>query len=466
MKFLLLPLTFFLLSTALFAQAPNGYYFGTDTLSCANLKTALKTIISSSVKPGTYSGLWTQYALTDLKPRTVGAGSTNVIYDIYSTVPNGTDPYQYTPVTNQCGNYSGEGGCYNREHSVPLSWFGGSTSTNGPATDYNFIFPTDGKVNAEHANFPYGEVANVSWTSLNGTKLGSSAIAGITGQVFEPIDEFKGDISRAFLYFVTMYEDNIPTWSSNVDASQAFGSTKFPGVPLTYLQMMLKWNDEDPVSQKEIDRNNGAFAHQNNRNPFIDSPQYVHRIWGGDCPGLSVLPVNLIYLTGKQNGKTISLQWQANKEIDLAKYIVEKSIDGSDFTAITTFKADGSYFYSYSDDIEYNSGKTVYYRLKKIDKNGVFNYSSVFKLSITSNNRVSVYPNPARNNINIKTDNLFNKPVEVILTDAMGRKVFQKTFISVNGQLNISTNNLSNGNYLLRVLTKENTLSTNLIIAK
>jgi hypothetical protein len=230
--------------------------------------------------------------------------------------------------------------------------------------------------------------------------------------------------------------------------------------------MMLKWNDEDPVSQKEIDRNNGAFAHQNNRNPFIDSPQYVHRIWGGDCPGLSVLPVNLIYLTGKQNGKTISLQWQANKEIDLAKYVVEKSIDGSEFTSITTIKADGSYFYSYSDDIEYNSGNTVYYRLKKIDKNGVFNYSSVFKLSITSNNRVSVYPNPARNNINIKTDNLFNKPVEVILTDAMGRKVFQKTFISVNGQLNISTNNLSNGNYLLRVLTKENTLSRNLIIAK
>ena len=144
MKLLLASLFTLLLSSAILAQAPAGYYAGTDTMSCANLKTTLKKIISTSVKPGTYGGLWTQYALTDLKPRTVGTGSANVIYDIYSTVPNGTDPYQFTPVTGQCGSagYSGEGGCYNREHSVPLSWFGGSTSTNGTATDYNFIFPT------------------------------------------------------------------------------------------------------------------------------------------------------------------------------------------------------------------------------------------------------------------------------------------------------------------------------------
>ena len=466
MKLLLLPLFTFLLSVSLLAQAPAGYYAGTDTLSCANLKTALKKIISTSVKPGTYAGLWTQYALTDLKPRTVGTGSANVIYDIYSTVPGGTDPYQYTPITSQCGNYSGEGGCYNREHSVPLSWFGGNTSTNGTATDYNFIFPTDGKVNAEHANFPYGEVAVASWTSLNGTKLGTSAVAGLTGQVFEPIDEFKGDIARAFLYFVTMYEDNIPTWSANADASQSFGSTTFPGVKLPYLQMMLKWNDQDPVSQKEIDRNNGTYSHQNNRNPFIDSPQYVHRIWGGECPGLSILPVNIVYFTGKQSGKNVLLQWQVNKETDLARYIVEKSVDGSDYSSLAAMKADGSINYSYTDNVEYNTGSNVYYRLKKIDRNGVFSYSSVFKLNISSEKKIAVYPNPARNYIHLVTENYYSKPVEVLLTDALGRTVLHQSFVSVNGQVDISTQNLLNGNYYLRVSTTEKVYSTNVLIAK
>lgn len=466
MKTLLSFLIGFLFSTALFAQAPIGYYKGTDTLSCANLKTALKQIISNSVIPQSYSALWTQYIKTDIKPRTRDSGSANVIYDIYSTLPDNNDPYQFTPSKNQCGNYSGEGGCYNREHSVPLSWFSGSTSTNGPATDYNFIFPTDGKVNSERSNYPYGEVTNPSITSKNGSKLGPSSLAGITGTVFEPINEFKGDLARAFLYFVTMYENNIPTWSSNPDAAQSFGTSTFPAVNIPFLQMMLRWNDQDPVSKKEIDRNNGTYTFQNNRNPFIDSPQYVHRIWGGDCPGLSILPVNLVYFTGKQNGKNVLLNWQVNKEINLAKYVVEKSIDGSDFTPISTIPAEASLNYSYIDDIEYNMGSTVYYRLKKIDKNGIFNYSSVFKLSVSGDKRITVFPNPVKNYLYITTENYFSKPINVMLTDALGRIMLHQSYISSNGQVCIPIQNISNGNYYLRIFTSEKSFSKSIIIAK
>lgn len=466
MKLLLLTLFAFLFSVALFAQAPASYYTGTDNLSCSSLKTALKQIISTSVRPQSYGALWTQYIKSDIKPRTVGTGSANVIYDIYSTVPNGTDPYQFTPSTNQCGNVGPEGTCYNREHSVPLSWFSGSTSTNGTATDYNFIFPTDSKVNGQHANFPYAEVAAASWTSLTGNKLGSSAVAGITGQVFEPIDEYKGDIARAFLYFVTMYEDNLPTWSNNPDAAQAFGKTAFPGVNIPYLQMMLKWNDQDPVSQKEIDRNNAAYTFQSNRNPFIDSPQYVHRIWSNECPGLSTLPVNLVYFTGKQNGKNVLLQWQVNKEIGLASYIIEKSINGSDYIPLSEIKASGSYNYSYSDNIQYNAGNNVYYRLKKIDKNGVFNYSSVLKLAVPNDKRVTIYPNPAKNFIHLITENYYSKPIDVLLTNALGKTVLHQSFVSTDGQFDISTQNLANGNYYMRIITSDKTFSTSVVIAK
>jgi hypothetical protein len=132
------------------------------TSSCATLKTTIKTIISANTFPQSYGDLWTQYQLSDIKPREVGSGSANVIWDIYSDNPTGTDPYNFTPGTNQCGNYSGEAVCYNREHSVPQSWFSGNTGSAGSATDYLHIFPTDGYVNGKRANFIYGEVATAS----------------------------------------------------------------------------------------------------------------------------------------------------------------------------------------------------------------------------------------------------------------------------------------------------------------
>ncbi|CAF3935608.1 unnamed protein product [Rotaria sp. Silwood1] len=161
------------------AQPPAGYYNNATGKTCAALKTALRGIVNNGINFRAYGDLKTQNVTYEIKPRTVGTGSANVIYDIYSTIPNGTDPYQFTPATTECGNYNGEGDCYNREHSVPQSWFGGGT-TPGPGTDFLHIYPTDGYVNGKRGNQPYGEVSNPSWTSLNGSKYGQSSLAGIT----------------------------------------------------------------------------------------------------------------------------------------------------------------------------------------------------------------------------------------------------------------------------------------------
>jgi hypothetical protein len=176
-----------------FAQPPAGYYNSATGLNCAALKTALKNIIHNGFSGQTYNSLWTEYQSHDVKPREVGSGSATVIWDIYSDNPGGTDPYNFTPVTHQCGNYNSEADCYNREHSVPQSWFGASASSSsiGPESDYHHIFPTDGYVNGKRANYVYGEVATASWTSLNGSKLGTSSFAGISGTVFEPIMNIK-----------------------------------------------------------------------------------------------------------------------------------------------------------------------------------------------------------------------------------------------------------------------------------
>ncbi|WP_346984452.1 endonuclease [Chryseobacterium sp. POE27] len=252
------------------AQAPSGYYNSANGLSGAPLKTALSTIITNGHQDKGYSGLWTGYKTTDIDKNYENDGS---ILDIYSEKPTGADPYKYTPVTNQCGTYSVEGNCYNREHIVPQSLFNEASPM---VSDINFIRATDGKVNGMRSNYPFGKVGTATFTSKNGSKLGNSTSPGYSGTVFEPIDEFKGDVARMIFYFVTRYENKLSTFSSG----NMLGNSTFPGLQTWELNVLLAWHNQDPVSQAEINRNNASYTFQGNRNPFIDNPNYVNSIWG------------------------------------------------------------------------------------------------------------------------------------------------------------------------------------------
>jgi len=256
------------------AQAPAGYYSSANGLSGAALKTALSSIITNGHQDKGYSGLWTAYKTTDIDKNYENDGS---IMDIYSEKPSGVDPYKYTPGTNQCGTYSVEGNCYNREHIVPQSLFSQSAPM---VSDVHFIRATDGKVNGMRSNYPFGKVGTATFTSQNGSKLGSSSSSGYAGTVFEPIDEFKGDVARMIFYFVTRYQSKLSTFSSG----NMLGSSAFPGLQTWELNVLLAWHSQDPVSQAEINRNNASYTFQGNRNPFIDNPNYVGQIWGSS-PG-------------------------------------------------------------------------------------------------------------------------------------------------------------------------------------
>ena len=431
---------------------PAGYYTNASGKSCGTLKTALKQIITSGNTPRSYSSLWDQYKLTDIKPREVGSGSANVIWDIYSDKPGATDPYNFTPGTNQCGSYSTESDCYNREHSVPQSWFNGNTGVAGPTTDYLHIFPTDGKVNAIRGSYIYGEVAAPTITSLNGSKLGSSAIAGFSGPVFEPLNEYKGDVARAFLYFVTRYEDLMPGLSGGTNGGQAFDPGTFPSVDVPYLKLMIKWSTQDPVSQKEIDRNNGAYAFQGNRNPYIDRPEYVDLVWNSSCTGLAALPVDIILFGGKLVGDQVKLEWTAENELNFDRFEVERSENGTSYKMIGKVKAANLRNYTFNDGAEAIRGQRVYYRLKKVDKDGQFKYSEVFTLHIPNNTRFTVFPNPASSYMQLQMNRNVNGNVTIEITDALG-KVLQQQQSKVNGSvIRLSTGGLANGTYLVKMI--------------
>ena len=256
------------------AQIPSGYYDGASGESGYTLKSTLHDIIDGHTTKS-YSSVWTFVNANDLT-------DDGDIWDIYSDNPSGTPPYTFTPSTDQCGTYTSEGDCYNREHSFPKSWFSGTSPMN---TDYHHMYPTDGFVNGRRDNYPLGEVGTATWTSQNGSKLGTSSISGYSGTVFEPIDEYKGDLARTYFYMATRYEDIIDGWSSDMldrSTDQVYETWA--------LEMLLSWHQADPVSQKEIDRNEAIYDEQGNRNPFIDHPEYVCQIWscsGNNAPTFS-----------------------------------------------------------------------------------------------------------------------------------------------------------------------------------
>jgi endonuclease I len=434
-------------TTANTTGVPTGYYNAAAGLTCSALKTALKTIITNGHNPQTYDDLWSQYQNTDIKPRPTGSG--NVIWDIYSTRADGTAPYYYVPGSDQCGSYNGEGSCYNREHSFPKSWFNDEM----PAySDYNHIFPTDGYVNGKRSNYKYGEVATATWTSQIGAKLGSSSIAGIAGPVFEPIDEYKGDVARAYLYMITRYQDRITTWDGySTEGAETFVANTFPSVEINYLKLMLKWHHQDPVSAKEIARNNGTYSFQGNRNPYIDDATYADQVWNNTCPGLSALPVDVLYFGGKLLGDKVTLNWEVANETNVERYVVERSFNGSEFSITGSLTATGKTRYTFDDNISLNRGRRIYYRLKKMDKDGSFTYSEIFSIHVPMNIRFTVYPNPAKDYVVVQLNNIAQNNATLQLTDLTGRLVLQQKATS-GSYTQLPVTGLPAGTYLLTLL--------------
>lgn len=264
MKRLHLLIAFLIAAFVLQAQVPSGYYDNASGKTGTELRSALHTIITNNDSHVSYDGLWNAYKTTDKK-------SNGKVWDIYSS-------YEYTFGDNQCGTYGSEGDCYNREHLWAQSW----TNNDGTEkTDLHHVFPTDGYVNNRRSNYAFGEVSNPTYTSENGGKLGPCTVSGYSGgsnPVFEPIDEYKGDIARALMYVSVRYYGIDSNWDNSDMTTKSV-------IKDWAITMLLAWHRADPVSPKETARNNAVYGIQGNRNPFIDNPDYAEMIWDPNWQG-------------------------------------------------------------------------------------------------------------------------------------------------------------------------------------
>lgn len=244
------------------ASIPAGYYSSCEGKTGQALLEALCAKVGSHTTVS-YAGLWTLYKTTD-------TDENGKIWDMYSTK-------RWTYSSEQCGNYSKIGDCYNREHSFPKSWFSDASPM---VSDAFHIYPTDGKVNGQRSNYPFGECANGTYVASSGSvkalgKLGASTFTGYSGTVFEPDDMYKGDFARSYFYMAAAYNNKISSWDSPMLAGNSY-----PAFSSWAVNLLLKWTRLDEVSQKELNRQEAVYAAQNNRNPFIDHPELAEYIWG------------------------------------------------------------------------------------------------------------------------------------------------------------------------------------------
>lgn len=433
-------LSFFIGATA-FAQEPDGYYDSANGLEGEDKQSALHDIIDNHTSKS-YSYLWSAFNSTDKKEN-------NKVWDMYSDVPGGTPSYEFSFGLDQCGSYSSEGDCYNREHSFPKSWF---SEASPMQTDLFHIYPTDGYVNGQRGNMPFGETDSPTSTYSNGTKRGLCSVEGFAGLVFEPLDEYKGDFARTYFYMATRYYQEDSSWpgSEMVDGAQ----------PKPWaLNMLLSWHENDPVSAKEISRNNAIYNIQDNRNPFIDHPDYVEDIWGGfTLPPIVVgniehSPSNPV--AGEEVHVIANIVANAG---NLDMTTLEWGINGISFPNSIDMELLSTDTYKTTTAIPgQEAGEKVFYRLAVSNDNSntyISDYESyiINGLSVEENfASLHVFPNPFNDVLHLE---LTASDYSYQITDMNGRILMQSTWSG--GELTIETSALESGVYFMQLKNLKN----------
>lgn len=254
---------------ALAAYVP-GYYDRMEGKQKAALKAAAKECVRTHTTLQYYQ-LPNHWIYTDVYP------------ELYDGQLRWWEMYSaniYLIRSGQSGTASFSANKMQREHAVPKSWwkYNGDVEYTPAYSDMWNLYPSDPDANLAKLNYPFGECRDGGVEFDNGTTRVGVPMSGIGGgasHVFEPADEYKGDFARAIFYMATVYDD-LP-WCINYMFN---ADSQWPTLRDWAVDMLLQWARRDPVSQKEIDRNDGVQTQQGNRNPFIDFPELAEYIWG------------------------------------------------------------------------------------------------------------------------------------------------------------------------------------------
>ncbi|MFV0592309.1 MAG: endonuclease [Draconibacterium sp.] len=250
-------ITLLIFLNGILSAQPVGYYNGTENLSGEQLKSALHEIIKDQVD-FSYSRVRDIINYSDADPD----NANNVIL-FYSQVSRNADNY-------------GTGGDYiNREHVWAKShgFFEDIRSMNGDALN---LRPADASVNEDRSNLDFDNV------QPNGTRHPEATECWYSSDAWEPGPLTKGQVARILFYMATRYESE----GDEIDLELADQLNTYPLAKFGKLSTLIKWNNDYPPSDFERRRNERIFRIQQNRNPFVDHPEFVDLIWGNQEPAI------------------------------------------------------------------------------------------------------------------------------------------------------------------------------------
>ncbi len=344
MKRILTQVLLLLFVTTAMAQA--DYYKSVDgTNGGATLKTALYNLIKDHKKISYGSGedkTWGAFYTTDA---VVENGKRRVL-DMYSNEKR------------YFGSKGSKVSGMNIEHSVPKSWWGGNQ--NNAYCDLHHLNPSDETANSRKSNYPLGELTSESWT--NGVaSVGKAKVDGNSTNAFEPSDEYKGDFARTYMYMFTCYQDL--NWSTT---QMNYANSSYPTLKPWAVELLLKWHKQDPVSEKEVSRNNAVYAVQGNRNPYVDFPQLADYVWGDSITYVFHITGEVEDGTGNGGGNSGDGEGGDDvvEVVDGWKIYLNENFDGTAMK-FTTYEGIGNYPWTLNSQYKYavatsyeSSGKT------------------------------------------------------------------------------------------------------------
>ena len=333
-----------LLFLVLCATAQKEYYTSVDGVEGgAALKTALYELIKNHKQISYGSG----------ENKTWGA-----FYTTDAVIENGQRRVldMYSPEKRYFGSKGSAIGGMNIEHSVPKSWWGGTK--NNAYCDLHHLNPSDQDANSRKSNYPLGELTSETWN--NGVAfVGKAKVDGSSTNAFEPCDEYKGDFARTYMYMFTCYQDL--TWEKT---QMNYANSTYPTLKPWAVELLLKWHKQDPVSEKEVNRNNAVYAVQGNRNPYIDYPQLADYVWGDSISYVFHLTGNVEDGTGN-GGNT-----EEDDDIEIIdgwKIHLNEKFDGETMR-FTTYEGVGYYPWELNSQYKYAIA-TSYVGSSKTDNN-------------------------------------------------------------------------------------------------
>lgn len=292
------------------AAPPAGYYDTVDTSTPAQLRATLHAVIDDHTRypySSSSTDTWDILEQADENP----ANATQIL-DVYKN-------HAYT-------KFGGGTGPYNREHTWPNSYgFPDDGPTNYPYTDCHHLFLSDVAYNSDRANKPYGNCTTAATervTDFNDGQGGGSGVYPGNSNWFNADDwqtwiGRKGDVARAMFYMDVRYEggthgvtgaaepDLILTDNrSSIMSTGGNASVAYMGL----LSVLVQWNAEDPVDDRERARNDVVYGYQGNRNPFIDHPEWVNALF---VTSTGPTIVTLVDVPADQGG-ALQIDWQRN----------------------------------------------------------------------------------------------------------------------------------------------------------